>query len=134
MKNRVCPCQLTLRIPVHTAHGDFSGGDGGFCPVWVGNEKGRLFVDAVGVGVGHVVAPDELDVLSDGDAVGGKFPQPGVFFGEQGLLQFAKRPDEGGGEAGAVGLLAGKGLQTDMALTSGGRSTRAQLMPMPTTA
>ena len=95
MKNRVCPCQLTLRIPVHTAHGDFSGGDGGFCPVGVGNEKGRLFVDAVGVGVGHVVAPDELDVLSDGDAVGGKFPQPGVFFGEQGLLQFAKRPDEG---------------------------------------
>ena len=51
MKNRVCPCQLTLRIPVHTAHGDFSGGDGGFCPVGVGNEKGRLFVDAVGVGV-----------------------------------------------------------------------------------
>ena len=103
---------LPLRIPVHTAHGDFSGGDGGFCPVGVGNEKGRLFVDAVGVGVGHVVAPDELDVLSDGDALGGKFPQPGVFFGEQGLLQFAKRPDEGGGEAGAVGLLAGKGLQT----------------------
>ena len=64
------------------------------------------------MGVGHVVAPDKLDVLSDGDAVGGKFPQPGVFFGEQGLLQFAKRPDEGGGEAGAVGLLAGKGLQT----------------------
>lgn len=124
-----------LRIPVHTAHGDFSGGDGGFCPVGVGNEKGRLFVDAVGVGVGHVVAPDELDVLSDGDAVGGKFPQPGVFFGEQGLLQFAKRADEGGGETGAVGFWPVKASRlADMALTSGGRSTRAQLMPMPTTA
>ena len=59
------------------------------------------------MGVGHVVAPDELDVLSDGDAVGGKFPQPGVFFGEQGLLQFAKRPDEGGGEAGGRVVCAG---------------------------
>ena len=116
----------SLYVSIHSPDGDFAGGDGGFCSVGERDEEGGVGVDGVGVGIGHVVAPDKLDILSDGDAVRGEFLQPGAFFGEQSLLHLIKCANEGSGEAGAVGLPPGECLQTGRHGTDLGRQVDAR--------